>query len=79
VGDVVGAFKSLTTVSYVQGVKHSGWPPFRGRLWQRNYHEHIIRNEESLNLIRQYILDNPACWESDEENPRVERPTKKKA
>jgi REP element-mobilizing transposase RayT len=79
VGDVVGAFKSLTTVSYIYSVKHSGWPPFRGRLWQRNYHEHIIRNEESLNLVRQYILDNPARWESDEENPQVGRPIKKKA
>lgn len=78
VGDIVGAFKSLTTVTYIHGVKHSGWPPFRGRLWQRNYHEHIIRNEESLNLIRQYILDNPACWESDEENPQAERQVRKK-
>jgi putative transposase len=78
-GDFVGAFKSLTTVLYINGVKQCGWPAFRGRLWQRNYHEHIIRDEESLNLIRQYILDNPACWASDEENPRVERPEKKKA
>ena len=79
VGDVVGAFKSLTTVLYIHGVKQSGWPAFRGRLWQRNFHEHIIRNEESLNRIRQYILNNPACWESDEENPQVERPVKKRA
>jgi len=79
VGDILGAFKSLTTVAYGQGVKHAGWPGFRGRLWQRNYHEHIIRNEESLNRIRRYILDNPACWASDEENPQVERPKKKKA
>jgi len=38
-------------------------------VWQRNYHEHIIRNEASLNRIRQYIVDNPAQWEFDEENP----------
>jgi len=79
VGDVVGAFKSLTTVSYIHGVKHSGWPPFRGRLWQRNFHEHIIRNEESLNLIRQYIVNNPVNWAIDEENPLVERQVRKKA
>ena len=37
--------------------------------WQRNYYEHVIRNEESLNRIRQYILDNPARWQFDPENP----------
>jgi len=35
-------------------------------LWQRNYYEHIIRNEAELNTIREYILDNPLHWESDE-------------
>jgi putative transposase len=35
-GDVVGAFKSMTTVGYIDGVKASGWPGFRRRLWQRN-------------------------------------------
>jgi hypothetical protein len=40
-----------------------------GPVWQRNYFEHIIRNEQSLNRIRQYILDNPARWEFDRENP----------
>jgi REP element-mobilizing transposase RayT len=68
VGDIVGAFKSITTVSYTRGVKQSGWPPFPGRLWQRNYYEHIIRNDESLNRIRQYIADNPARWALDREN-----------
>lgn len=35
-------------------------------LWQRNYHEHVIRDEADLNRIRQYILNNPANWETDE-------------
>ena len=69
VGDIVGAFKSLTTVSYTHGVKQAGWPAFRGKLWQRNYYEHVIRNEELLRQIRQYIADNPAQWEFDRENP----------
>ena len=68
VGDIVGAFKSITTVLYTREVKRSGWPPFPGRLWQRNYYEHIIRNDESLNRIRQYIADNPARWALDREN-----------
>jgi REP element-mobilizing transposase RayT len=35
---------------------------------QRNYYEHIIRNENSYQKIRQYILDNPRNWEQDENN-----------
>jgi len=67
-GDIVGAFKSITTVRYTHGVQHYGWLPFRGRLWQRNYYEHIIRSEESLNRIREYITNNPMQWEWDREN-----------
>ncbi|MGQ9494263.1 MAG: transposase [Anaerolineae bacterium] len=38
-------------------------------LWQRNYYEHIIRNNGELDRIRQYIHDNPANWTEDEDNP----------
>ena len=38
-------------------------------VWQRSYYEHVIRNEEDLGRIRQYIVDNPACWPEDAENP----------
>jgi putative transposase len=69
VGNIIGAFKSRVTVEYIRGVKTSGWPPFRGRLWQRNYYEHIIRNERALNAIRRYILENPLRWHLDRENP----------
>lgn len=40
-------------------------------VWQRNYYEHIIRDEGELERIRQYILDNPACWAEDRGNPEV--------
>ena len=50
-GGVVGAFKSLTTVEYMRGVRAQGWTPFRGRLWQRNYYEHIVRDDKSLGRI----------------------------
>jgi REP element-mobilizing transposase RayT len=73
-GDVMGAFKSVTTVAYTRGVKTSGWPGFRGRLWQRNYYEHIIRDDESLERIRQYIQNNPVRWVFDRENPQAIRP-----
>ena len=50
--DVVHRFKSLTTTRYREGVTTVGWTPFPGRLWQRNYYEHIIRNEIAL-VVRQ--------------------------
>ncbi len=43
-------------------------------VWQRNYYEHIIRNEESLNRIRQYIADNPLRWACDRENLAATKP-----
>ena len=72
-GEAVGAYKSLTTVEYARGVNASGWTPFDGRLWQRNYYEHIVRNEAALDDIRQYIIHNPAKWAEDEENPARRR------
>jgi len=69
--DVVHRFKSLTTARYRTGVLQDGWQPFPGRLWQRNYYEHVIRDEEELNRIQQYIIDNPGRWEDDVENPDV--------
>ncbi len=38
-------------------------------LWQRNYYERIIRDEDESTNIRQYIYNNPACWDDDNENP----------
>ena len=73
-GDIIGAYKSLTTVEYVRGVKTMEWTPFHGRLWQRNYYEHIVRHEDSLRHLQQYILDNPDRWAFDRENPLAEKP-----
>ena len=66
--DVVHRFKSLTTARYLLAVRAKRWPPFSGRLWQRNYYEHVIRNEEELNKIRRYVWDNPLQWAFDREN-----------
>jgi hypothetical protein len=73
-GSIVGAFKSRATVEYILGVKTHAWPAFHGRLWQRNYYEHVIRNDESLDRIRQYIHDNPARWAHDPDNPHTTAP-----
>ncbi len=62
-------FKTMTTNEYSRGVKQLGWKPFSGKLWQRNYYEHIIRNETELDRITRYIESNPARWADDNENP----------
>ena len=59
---VVGAFKSLVTTDYMLGVRAGRLKPFGGKLLQRNYYEHIVRSDESLELIREYILTNPTRW-----------------
>jgi putative transposase len=71
---VLGVFKSITTHQYTKGVKEQNWPSFRGRLWQRNYYERIIRDEDELNRARIYIADNPAKWDADDpDNPARHR------
>ncbi|MEA3414666.1 MAG: transposase [Thermodesulfobacteriota bacterium] len=70
-GRIMQAFKSITTNRYIAGVKQKQWPPFPGKLWQRNYYEHIVRDENELNDIRKYIMDNPRKWDLDRENPNA--------
>jgi len=38
-------------------------------VWQRNYWEHVVRNEESMRRIREYIMSNPQRWHLDRQNP----------
>jgi putative transposase len=65
-GAIIGQFKSVTCkkIKKIEPVLH---PPF----WQRNYYEHVIRNENEMNLIRKYIELNPAKWTLDRENPEA--------
>jgi REP element-mobilizing transposase RayT len=64
-GQIMAYFKYQSTKAINQ-IRHTPG----ARLWQRNYYEHVIRNEHDLNDIRQYILDNPVKWDMDEENPK---------
>ena len=66
---IIQWFKTMTTNEYMRGVKTRSWTPFAGRLWQRNYYEHIVRCENELTRIREYIANNPLQWEMDRENP----------
>ena len=62
---IVRSFKSAATKSIKQLRETPGSP-----VWQRNYYEHVIRSETALNRIRQCILDNPANWDQDPDNPK---------
>lgn len=67
--DVVHRFKSLTTTRYRQTLSPKGLHSLPNRLWQRNYYEHVVRNENELNRIREYIIYNLLQWQFDRENP----------
>jgi REP element-mobilizing transposase RayT len=62
-GRLVGAFKTVSTDEINQLRGTPGRP-----LWQRDFYDHIIRNEDELNKIREYISTNPLRWGSDPEN-----------
>jgi REP element-mobilizing transposase RayT len=62
-------FKTMTTNEYIRGVKQNHFPEFSGKLWQRNYYEHIIRNDDDLNRTHEYIINNPLKWEADRNHP----------
>ncbi len=63
-GRVLRVFKSLSAIEANKITDKAGRP-----FWQRNYYEHIIRGEDELNIIRQYIKDNPTKWDQDPDNP----------
>jgi len=64
-GDIIGSFKSLTTVKYIENVKLKKWKSFERRIWQKNYYEHIIRDEKDYERISNYINNNPINWNED--------------
>ena len=63
IGDIVGAYKSLVANGCLDIYKTKN--ETMGKLWQRNYYEHIIRNEQSYQTISDYIINNPAKWKDD--------------
>ena len=65
---IIQSFKRHTTIEYIKMVKQNKLPPFDKRIWQRNYWEHIIRNENEYQRIARYIIDNPIKWENDKLN-----------
>ena len=68
-GSFIAGFKSAVT-KCINEYRHTPGTP----VWQRNYYEHVIRDDASLDRTRQYIIDNPARWAFDRENPLVTTP-----
>ena len=68
--DIMHRFKTLTTKKYIGGVQYNQWVRFDKKLWQRSFHDHIIRNDNDLTRIREYIKNNPLKWHLDRENPQ---------
>jgi putative transposase len=62
--EIVRAFKTFSARRVNVARNAPGTP-----LWQRNYYEHVIRGENDLNAVREYITNNPAGWDKDDENP----------
>jgi REP element-mobilizing transposase RayT len=64
IGAVMAQFKSIVTKRINVLRNNLGCP-----VWQRNYYERVIRNEDELFRAREYIVNNPMKWELDKENP----------
>ena len=60
---IIGAFKAAVT-KRINALRTSG----KGEVWQRGHCEHVMRDDASLNCIREYIINNPLNWEFDREN-----------
>ncbi len=67
ISNIIGSFKSKTSVEYLRYINNKKLNVC-GKIWQRSFHDHIIRNDRSLNNTREYIINNPMTWGDDENN-----------
>ena len=58
ISDIICAFKSKCSVGYLKYIKQNNLD-ISGQIWQRSFYDHVIRNERSLNAVREYISNNP--------------------
>ena len=68
-GAVIRWFKYRTTLEYGRGVRTGGWPRFEHRLWQRGFHDRVLRDEEEHAHARGYMARNPRQWREDRYHP----------
>ena len=64
ISTVIGSYKSIVSkrINII-------WQTKGQSIWQRNFYEHIGREQKSIDHIRKYIVNNPLCWADDPENP----------
>ena len=65
ISDIICSFKSRTTNDIIRIVKQGNINHFGTKIWQRNYYEHVIRNEKEYYKIVEYIRNNPLKWKED--------------
>ena len=73
---IVQAFKRYSTIEYIHLVKQGAAEPFEKYVWQRSFHDHIVRTEDDFRMIAEYIQNNPRRWEEDCFHPTKNPPTK---
>ncbi len=66
-GRLIGVFKTIST-KQINIIRKTIGVPF----WQRNFYEHVIRDDYALNRIREYITTNPLRWDLDRENHQAQ-------
>ena len=66
VSGIVQAFKRYSTIEYIKLVKKGILPPFDKQIWQRSFHDHVIRNRQDYEEHVKYIYENPIRWQYDE-------------
>ncbi|MFH1459143.1 MAG: transposase [Candidatus Omnitrophota bacterium] len=67
ISDIICYFKSKCTNEYLNHINQNDLN-ISGKIWQRSFYDHVIRNKRSLNAIRNYIATNPENWENDIDN-----------
>jgi len=68
ISDIICSFKSQCVIDNLKRLKENNLNEI-GKIWQRNYFEHIIRNDNELEKIRTYIVNNPHKWNEDNDIP----------
>jgi len=66
ISENIQRFKTFTTRLYIEGVHKGIYPPFEGKIWQKSFHDHIIRDEIDLTTHLDYIDNNPIRFMDDE-------------
>ena len=67
ISQIIRSFKSKSALEYIKYINDNNLN-VSGKIWQRSFYDHIIRNDKSLDKIREYISNNPLKWDDDENN-----------